>query len=33
VPSFVEKKRAEGAAMDVKLLLLLAGGILGQAGD
>lgn len=26
VPAFVEKKRAEGCAMDVKLLLLLGGG-------
>lgn len=28
VPAFVEAKRAEGLAMDVKLLLLLAGSIL-----
>jgi ADP-ribose pyrophosphatase len=26
VPAFVEKKRAEGCAMDVKLLLMLGGG-------
>ena len=29
VPDFVERKRAEGCAIDVKMLLLLAGGILG----
>ena len=29
VPAFVEAKRAEGAAIDVKMLLLLASGILG----
>jgi ADP-ribose pyrophosphatase len=29
VPAFVEHKRAEGSAIDVKLLLLLASGILG----
>jgi ADP-ribose pyrophosphatase len=29
VPAFVANKRAEGCAMDVKLLLLLAGGMLG----
>ncbi len=29
VPAFVEAKRAEGLAMDVKLLLLLGGGMLG----
>jgi len=29
VPAFVAAKRAEGAAIDVKLLLLLAGDILG----
>jgi ADP-ribose pyrophosphatase len=28
IPSFVERKRAEGAAIDTKLLLLLAGDIL-----
>ena len=28
VPAFVERKRAEGLAMDVKLLLLLGGGFL-----
>ena len=28
VPAFVEAKRAEGAAIDVKMLILLAGGIL-----
>ena len=28
LPSFVEAKRAEGCAIDVKLLLLLAGGFL-----
>jgi ADP-ribose pyrophosphatase len=28
VPAFVEAKRAEGLAMDVKLLLLLGGGML-----
>ena len=27
--AFVERKRAEGCAVDVKMLLLLAGGILG----
>jgi ADP-ribose pyrophosphatase len=29
VPAFVERKRAEGTAIDVKLLLLLASNILG----
>lgn len=29
IPAFVERKRAEGAAIDVKLLLLLASDILG----
>ena len=29
VPAFVERKRAEGVAIDVKLLLLLAADILG----
>ena len=29
IPAFVEAKRAEGAAIDSKLLLLLAGDILG----
>ena len=29
VPAFVERKRAEGCAIDVKILLLLASGILG----
>lgn len=29
IPNFVERKRAEGCAIDVKLLLLLAGSILG----
>jgi ADP-ribose diphosphatase len=29
IPSFVERKRAEGIAIDVKLLLLLAADILG----
>ncbi|HET9398456.1 MAG TPA: NUDIX hydrolase [Sphingomicrobium sp.] len=29
IPAFVERKRAEGTAIDVKLLLLLAGDILG----
>ena len=29
VPAFVKAKRAEGLAMDVKLLLLLGGGMLG----
>jgi ADP-ribose pyrophosphatase len=29
IPAFVEQKRAEGAAMDVKLLLLLASSFLG----
>jgi ADP-ribose pyrophosphatase len=29
IPAFVERKRAEGSAIDVKLLLLLAGSILG----
>jgi ADP-ribose pyrophosphatase len=29
VPAFVERKRAEGSAIDVKMLLLLASGILG----
>ena len=29
VPAFVERKRAEGCAIDVKMLLLLASGILG----
>ena len=36
VPRFVEAKRAEGVAIDVKLLLLLAGTLLqpfGLAGD
>jgi ADP-ribose pyrophosphatase len=36
VAAFVERKRREGAAVDVKLLLLLAGGFLqplGAAGD
>ena len=32
VPSFIEAKRREGAAMDVKLLLLLAGGFLQPLG-
>ena len=31
VPAFVAAKRAEGCAMDVKLLLLLAPGLLTQA--
>ena len=31
VPAFVERKRAEGAAMDVKMLLLLAPGFVGPA--
>jgi ADP-ribose pyrophosphatase len=31
VPAFVEAKRAEGAAMDVKLLLLLASGFIAEA--
>ena len=29
VPAFVEAKRAEGCEVDVKLLLLLAGTLLG----
>ncbi|WP_294124187.1 NUDIX hydrolase [Sphingomonas sp.] len=29
IPAFVERKRAEGVAIDVKLLLLLASSILG----
>jgi ADP-ribose pyrophosphatase len=29
IPAFVESKRAEGVAIDVKLLLLLAGDLLG----
>jgi ADP-ribose pyrophosphatase len=29
VPAFVEAKRAQGCAVDAKLLLLLAGGMLG----
>ena len=29
IPSFVEQKRAEGVAIDTKMLLLLAAGILG----
>jgi ADP-ribose pyrophosphatase len=36
VPAFVERKRAEGAAIDSKLLLLLASALLeplGAAGD
>ncbi len=32
VPAFVERKRAEGLAMDVKMLLLLAPNLLGAAG-
>ncbi len=31
VPAFVERKRAEGAAIDVKLLLLLASDLLAEA--
>ena len=31
VPAFVAGKRAEGCAIDVKLLLLLAGGLLAQS--
>ncbi len=31
IAGFVEAKRAEGVAMDVKLLLLLGGGLLGEA--
>jgi ADP-ribose pyrophosphatase len=31
VPRFIETKRAEGAAMDVKLLLLLGPAFLGSA--
>jgi ADP-ribose pyrophosphatase len=30
IPAFVERKRAEGAAIDTKLLLLLAGDILSS---
>ena len=30
VPAFVERKRGEGAEVDVKLLLLLAGTLLGR---
>jgi ADP-ribose pyrophosphatase len=30
VPAFVAAKRAEGCAMDVKLLVLLAGGMVGE---
>jgi ADP-ribose pyrophosphatase len=33
VPAFVAAKRAEGAAVDVKLLILLAGSILEGAGS
>ena len=29
IPAFVERKRAEGCAIDTKMLLLLAGDILG----
>ena len=29
IPGFVERKRAEGCAIDAKMLLLLAAGILG----
>ncbi len=29
IANFVSKKRAEGCAIDVKMLLLLADGILG----
>jgi ADP-ribose pyrophosphatase len=29
VPAFVDAKRAQGRAVDVKLLLLLAGNLLG----
>ena len=32
LPAFVEQKRAEGLAMDVKMLLLLAPALLGVAG-
>ncbi|HEX8641860.1 MAG TPA: NUDIX hydrolase [Allosphingosinicella sp.] len=32
VPAFVAAKRAEGCAMDVKMLLLLASGFLAEAG-
>jgi ADP-ribose pyrophosphatase len=32
VPAFIEAKRGEGAAMDVKLLLLLAAGFLQPLG-
>ncbi len=32
VPAFVEAKRRQGVAMDVKMLLLLASGFLEQAG-
>jgi len=32
VPDFVAAKRAEGCAIDVKLLLLIAGDLLGRAG-
>lgn len=30
VPAFVEAKRAEGCGIDVRLLMLLAGGIVGE---
>jgi len=30
VTNFVDQKRAEGAAIDVKMLLLLASGILAE---
>ena len=30
IPTFIERKRAEGCAIDVKLLLLLADFILAQ---
>ena len=33
VPSFVERMRAEGVAMDVKLLLLLASGFLAPGAE
>jgi ADP-ribose pyrophosphatase len=32
IPAFVERKRSEGAAIDAKLLLLLAGGVLQPLG-
>jgi ADP-ribose pyrophosphatase len=32
IPAFVERKRGEGAAIDVKLLLLLAGSFLQPLG-